>query len=1159
MERAHGTLRLSATDLIGYLNCGFLTHLDLAAVDGTVERPRVWDPLLEILWERGARHERAYVDHLKSQGLSVTTIDGVGVDDVSVAETRAAMKAGADVIAQGAFRSGRWVGRTDILRRVEVRSDLGAWSYEVADTKLARETKGGTVLQLCLYADLVKAVQGRRPEFGHVIVPWSDYVPQSFRMDDYSAFYRYVRRSLETFARAQGTDELYPEPKAHCEICRWQAHCETRRRADDHLCLVAGMSALHTAELQRRSIPTVASLAAMPVPLAWKPNRGSAHAYEQLREQARIQVEGREAGRVLHELLPVVPGLGLAILPAPSPGDIFFDLEGDPFAGEGGLEYLFGYAYAGNTGALTCTADWSYSRAGEKAAFERFVDFVTARLEQYPDLHIYHFAPYEPAALKRLMGRYATCEDEIDRFLRSRLFVDLFSVVRNGLRASLESYSIKKLEALYGFSRSVGLKDANLALAKIQAALELGDLELIGADDRSLVAGYNRDDCLSTAALRDWLESQRANLVARGINIDRPKPQDGDPSDALSEWQGKVNALVDKLTADVPADVSDRTVEQHGRWLLAQILDWHRRERKTAWWEHYRLADLSVEELVDERAALAGLEFICLAGGTARAPIHRYSFPPQETELRGDEDLRASGGDKLGTVVEISLDERWVDIKKRQDSVSVHPSAVYADKTQIPIKVLAESLYRLGEYVAANGIEGEGPYQPARDLLLRLAPRLGGEAIRCAGETVLDAAMRVAPAIESGILPIQGPPGSGKTHIGARMICALVRAGKSVGISANSHKVIRKLLDETIEAADEKNVDIHCIQKPDEVEPDLPRLRFTDDNADLLTAIGTECNVAGATAWFWARPDAANSVDVLFIDEAAQMSLANVLAVAQAARAVVLLGDPQQLEQPVQGSHPEGTDVSALHHILSGHQTIASDRGLFLEETWRLHPEICRFTSELFYEGRLQPHLGLELQNLITECRIGGTGLRYLPVAHHGNQSSSTEEADCVRDLVFELLAGTPRWVDREGEESPLTLNDILIIAPYNAQVFELQERLPGSRVGTVDKFQGQEAPVVIYSMTTSSWADAPRGMEFLYSLNRFNVATSRAKCVCVLVASPSVFEVQCRTPRQMQLANAFARYLELAAHLDPISTVGTQSAGEASKEPAWAPAGKSS
>jgi uncharacterized protein len=287
--------------------------------------------------------------------------------------------------------------------------------------------------------------------------------------------------------------------------------------------------------------------------------------------------------------------------------------------------------------------------------------------------------------------------------------------------------------------------------------------------------------------------------------------------------------------------------------------------------------------------------------------------------------------------------------------------------------------------------------------------------------------------------------------------------------------------------------------------------------------------VAGGTAWLWGSPDAANAVDVLFIDEAAQMSLANVLAVSQAARSVVLLGDPQQLDQPMQGSHPEGTDVSALHHLLQGEQTIAQDRGLFLAETWRLHPEICAYTSELFYSGRLHPHAGLETQRIQAEGRFSGVGLRYVVVPTEGNQSSSPEEAERVRDIINEILGSGATWFDRDNVERPVNPSDILIIAPYNAQVFELQERLPDARIGTVDKFQGQEAPIVIYSLTTSSYTDAPRGMEFLYSLNRLNVATSRAKCLCILVASPSVFEAQCRTPRQMQLANAFCRYLEMA------------------------------
>ena len=361
------------------------------------------------------------------------------------------------------------------------------------------------------------------------------------------------------------------------------------------------------------------------------------------------------------------------------------------------------------------------------------------------------------------------------------------------------------------------------------------------------------------------------------------------------------------------------------------------------------------------------------------------------------------------------------------------------------------------------------------------------------------------------------------------------RRRKTVGVTAVSHKVIRNLLDEVVRAADETGTGVECIQKPkpSEMEPDKPRLRFAKDNQTLLGAIGNGSNVAGATAWLWARPDAANSVDVLFVDEAAQMSLANVLAVSQAARTIVLLGDPQQLEQPMQGSHPEGTDVSALHHLLEGRHTIPADRGLFLEETWRLHPDICAYTSELFYSGRLRPRAGLEAQRIASGSRFSGSGLRYVAVKSEGNQSSSPEEADRVGGIVGEILGSGTTWFDRDGVERRLELSDILVIAPYNAQVFELQERLPGARVGTVDKFQGQEAPIVIYSMTTSSHADAPRGMEFLYSLNRLNVATSRAKCLCILVASPLVFEAQCRTPRQMQLANAFCRYLELAQRVD--------------------------
>ena len=693
---------------------------------------------------------------------------------------------------------------------------------------------------------------------------------------------------------------------------------------------------------------------------------------------------------------------------------------------------------------------------------------------------------------------------------------------------SVENYSLKELEQFHGFDRTVALPDANRALAHVQACLEFADVEGLTDESRMAVQDYNRDDCLSTLGLRDWLEDVRVNLVEGGAQIDRPVAGEGDPSEAISAWQERVNALMEQLIGDVPADSEERTDGQQARWLLANVANWHRREDKSVWWEYFRLGALSAEDLLDERNALADLTFVDAVGGTNRAPVHRYLFPVQETDLRDGKALMSVGGDKFGKLETISFEDRTVDIKKRMDSVDRHPPAVFSHDL-VDARVLAASLVGIGEYVAENGTEGDGAHLVARDLLLSQRPRTGGAPLRNDDETTVQAALRIAPLLQGGVLPIQGSPGAGKTFTGARMICALVDAGAKVGITANSHKVIRNLLDEVVKAAEENGTDLTAIQKPAEREDDLDRLRFATENEEVFSALRRDCHVAGGTAWLWARPEAQNAVDVLFVDEAAQMSLANVLAVSPAAVGLVLIGDPQQLEQPIQGSHPDGTAVSALDHLLGGQQTIEADRGLFLEQTWRLHPDICAFTSEMFYESRLHSRPGLENQRIVSGGPVQGSGLRFLPVVHDGNQSASLEEADMVLALVRTLTREGATWIDMDGDEQPLGLDDILIIAPYNAQVFALQERLPGARIGTVDKFQGQEAPLVIYSMATSAPTDAPHGMEFLYSLNRLNVATSRARCASVLVANPALFEPECRTPQQMRLANAFCRYREMA------------------------------
>ena len=1132
MKLFNDSLLLSASDLVGHLNCRHLTHLEVEAAHGRLKRPHYNNQSLELLFERGDIHEKEYVEHLSQADDNVVRIDGDGISSAQLEQTVDAMRAGARTIVQGVLQDGVWRGRTDILQRVERPSALGAWSYEVTDTKLARETKGGTILQLSLYSDLLTSVQGIAPESMYVVTPNSGFAPQKYRVADYAAYYRSVRRGLE--ARLAKHDEVvtYPEPQEHCEICRWAMQCDERRRRDDHLCLVAGITKIQTAELKRQDVPTLSALASMPVPLVWKPDRGVRQSYERSREQARVQLASRGRPKPLYEAIAPAADVGLALLPEPSRGDIFFDLEGDPFVDEGGLEYLFGYVWLDEEGRERYEHAWAFTREEERRAFERFIDFVVARRTKHPDLHIYHYAPYEPSALKRLMGRYATREDELDRLLRGRVFVDLYSVVKQAIRAGIESYSIKRLEPLYDFVRPVDLKDARDALAALQSSLELGEVPAISDATKRTIAGYNCDDCVSALRLRNWLETIRTDLLARGAEIVRPQPEDDAPTEDLDERQRRVKALADRLLAGVPDDVLQRTTEQQARWIMANTLDFHRREDKSVWWEFFRLAALPDEDLIDERCAIAGLEFIEAVGGTKAAPIHRYRFPPQDTDLRGGENLHMPGEAKLGSIDAISFEHRTIDIKKRKDTATIHPTAAFAHDI-VNAKELAGALLRIGDDIADRGIDSTGKYVPARDLLMRCKPRVDGEPMQRDGESSVDAAIRLIRKIEGGVFPIQGPPGAGKTFTAARMICALVADGKKVGITANSHKVIRNLLNEVVKVAEENNQTLQCIQKVSDDEDDLPRLCFTTDNAAALNAVqSSQCQVAAGTAWFWARETAFECVDVLFVDEAAQMALANVLAVSQACKTLVLLGDPQQLEQPTKGSHPEGTDVSALEHLLHGKSTIGAGEGLFLGETWRLHPEICAFTSELFYEERLHSRPSLDRQTVSSRSRVNGTGLRLLSIEHDGNQSSSPEEADAIKTLVDEILDAGSRWTDRNDVEAPITLDDILIIAPYNAQVFELQSRMPGARIGTVDKFQGQEAPIVIYSMTTSSHADAPRGMEFLYSLNRLNVATSRAKCICVLVASSKLFEPECRSPRQMQLANAFCRYVEMATKL---------------------------
>ncbi len=1147
-------LVLSPSDLNAYVSCPHLTTLELARVRGEIEDDRVRGAEAELLAQKGDEHEQAYLEQLKAEGRKVVEIppsDDQSADSMRAAaqRTEEAMRAGADVIFQGTFFDEIEVdgellsfrGHTDFLLKVDNPSDLGAWSYEVADTKLAKRAKPYFILQLCFYSELLERVQGHEPERIHVILGDADKTTESYRLAEFSSYFRRVR---SRFVQALAADsDTYPEPCDHCGVCGWRERCEAQREEDDHLSLVAGIRTAQRQKLVASGIATVEALGSLP---EGEELAGiSPETLEKIREQAELQVAARVNGSDGPPMRLLTPesGRGFHRMPKPSPGDLFFDIEGDPFY-EGGLEYLFGVVSLeegeGSSAEPHFEAIWGTDRAMEKSAVEQFIDLVVERRMRWQDLRIYHYNHYEVTALKRLVASHGTREEELDQLLRDEVFVDLLKVVREGFRVGLPGYGLKKIETLFmEDERDTEVSDGGASVVEFERWLEGGrkDDSILAA-----IAEYNEDDCIVTLRLRDWLLGLRERAAEEhGVEIPWFVKEEKEDSDAAkqarAEAEGPQAALQEALLADWPEDPAEADHDQRARWLLAQLLSYHRREERPIWWAFFDRLDRDPADLVDDVDCIGGLRTI---DGFEPEPDKRSEkrmlrFPPQETKVSGGKLVDpVAAADGLSGVTVLSIDDAAgrIEVKRgpahggRPWPTALIPGGPYRTTEQ------RAALARLAEKVLRIGLDGDGRYGAARDLLMRRHPRVHGmaEGTPLHGTpATTDELQSVVRGLDSSYLMIQGPPGAGKTHSGARLIVDLIDRGKRVGVTSTSHRSIHNLLEEVEKYAAETGVKFRGLKKStgsgeSEFASKIGMIESLDDNTALTSP---DVALAAGTAWHFCREEVDGTLDYLFIDEAGQISLADALALSTAARNVVLLGDPQQLPQVSQGRHPEGADASVLEHLLGDMQTIPSERGVFLGETYRMCPEIAEFVSDLMYDGRLGSAAGRDLQRIVGGGRFEGSGLRYLPIEHDSNVQRSEEEAKAIAEAVEELLEGG-RYIDCDGIEHELKLDDILVVAPFNAQVKCLADHLPdGARVGTVDKFQGQTAQVVFFSMAASSGESVPRGLEFLFSRNRLNVAMSRARCLAVLICAPALPDASCKTIEQMRLVNVVCRLVE--------------------------------
>jgi predicted RecB family nuclease len=1110
---------LSPSALTRFLGCEHRTYLDILERRGELDAERK-PPSMELLFERGDRHEDAIVQRFIDEGRDLVKLE----DEDASRETRAArtieaMRDGREILHQACFLREGWVGYPDFLIKVDAPSALGGWSYEVYDAKLSAHAAPRHIFQLLFYNEELTRLQGRAPEAMHLML--GDDTQPRFRPEEFEAYSNNIREQFvarQAELEAPDADPIYPYKVAACDFCHWWHFCDQRRRDDDHVSLTATVYRAQGLKLEAAGVHTLPSLATLPGGRAIP--RLPALTLANLRAQADLQLRSRGLPRPLYEVLEPGFDRGLGRLPEPSVGDVHFDFEGDPNWGDDGLEYLFGTVYE-DTGRPVYYPLWATNRATERIALETWIDWITERLAQFPDLHIFHYNSYETVALKKLVARHSTREAELDELLRREAFVDLYGVVRQGIRAGTEGYGLKAIEPVFGFERDAELRGAIGSLRRWQAWLE--DDEQQHLDE---IAAYNEDDCLSTRALYTWLLDRRPEAEAKfGIELAslEPKPG-GELSEKALALQARVDGLRDRLLAGLPDDETEDTPAQRALRMTFNLVGYHRREAKPVWWSLFARRERTLEQLRDEDSeAIADLTVVGCDEVGRGSLQWTLSFPEQNFKLSpGQVDEPVA---KLGVEL-VSVDETELTaVVKCGPKFGPHPPVAIGPGGPYSTAEQEKGVLRFGDDVADHGLDRA---DAAVDLLLRRPPRFTAGTPRLVDESVdLERLKAQVRGLDRSVLVIQGPPGTGKTYTGGRLAADLLARGLRVGVMATSHKAINNLVAAIDEAADEGGIGFRGWKKCSKEDDGYESARVVCSNSRPSDDDGPITLVA-ATAWHWAREDQINAVDVLLVDEAGQVSLADAIAVAGATTNLVLLGDPQQLAHVSQGMHPVGTGASVLEHLVGDDDTVPPDRGVLLSTSWRMHPEVSDFVSKTMYDGRLSSVAGCELQR-IDSTGLRGSGLRMIGVEHADNRGRSVEEADRVAAEVERLLDGGT-YVDRHGARHPLTINDILIVAPYNAQVRCLKVRLPdGARVGTVDKFQGQEAPVVLFSMASSTADDVARGMSFLFSRNRLNVAVSRAQALAVVVCSPALSGARCSTVGDMRLVNMLCLFAAAA------------------------------
>ena len=1159
LKNSSGQLIFSPSDLVVFMRSKFAAWLDRYELECPETFNQSSNQMMELLAKKGNEFESDYLEHLKQEygENNIGIVNETKKSDEQYQETLAFMRDGKDIIYQGRLERENFSGKSDFLFKVLGESNFGNYHYEVWDTKLALSTRPYFLVQLCCYSWMLEEIQGVLPQNTAIIL--GDRSKDNFLLLHYYGYFQQLKTNfLQMQSDFKANLAHLPDPALFDEHGHWEDFAKEHLIKIDSLGQIAGIRKSQIKKLHKTQIHTMKQLLETEHHLALPIAKIT---FEKLKKQAHIQHESKGLEKPKFKIIQNQLPEGLASLPPESAMDVYFDIEGHPLF-DGGLEYLWGATYKDENapqGKSYAFKDWwAHTPKQEKAAFENFIDWVYARWQQDKKMHVYHYATYEINAMRKISSRYETRLVEVSELLTAGVFVDLYKIVSKGLLIGTTSYSLKKVESLYRESeRETDVANGGDSVVAYEFWCGNGGVERWNNQENGYsswlknsekfdwsnwqeldaIRSYNIDDCESTLELVAWLRTQQKEA---GVDYVPQTVAEITTVRELSPLEERRQKLRERFESDENLK-NDPTAQ-----LIIDLIGFHSRERKPKVWAYYDRLEKTHDELIDDDTCICDLEILkCSVAGDGFS--YRGIFSNQQP-VRTDKFVTINPAfavtasileteDTATTIEFFSSDvENSTEITfTTQTKITDKKITLFANESYILTSKLESRLCDVAESVLNRTVSGvTKAILEQKKPTFKIAKALPiNRTMYPENDEYLARIISAVEAMEECCLCVQGPPGSGKTFTASHVISALAKTGKRIGVMSNSHAAILNVFRGLCDARISQNAKVVKIGGGDK---ETFKQQFQQNNFHYVSSIGafTKANpyssfsVVGATAFAFAHVTAFNApLDYLFVDEASQVALANLVAVLGATKKVVLMGDQMQLKQPTQGQHPEKAGQSALDTLLNGYNVVPDDRGIFLEMTYRMHSLVCTPISEMIYDGKLHSATGTEQQKVTISSPSliqKPHGILVIEVEHENNRHSSLEEMQTIETLISELKTGT--FTNKNGEDLPVTNNDIMIIAPYNMQVNLLQKHFGAEhKVGTIDKFQGQEAPIVIISMAVSNPEEAPRGIDFIFDLNRLNVAISRAKALAIIVTSPHLKNSSISHVAQMKKVSVFKHF----------------------------------